>query len=142
MSGKSTNKRIKKGNMKSGYLYLIEQEQTGFFKIGVSINPEKRLNQLKTSSPTVLKLITKIYTNDMYTLEKLFHKLFLRKNSTLSEGNKWRNNREWFFLNSNDINYIKSFKKNVIFEHKNKTLLDYYKRMLHLYYKFGGNRYN
>ena len=142
MSNKSTNKRIRKCNMKPGYLYLIEQEQTGFFKIGVSINPEKRLNQLKTSSPTELKLITKIYTNDMYTLEKLFHKLFVRKNSTLGEGKKWKNNREWFFLNLNDINYIKSFKKNVVFVHKGKTLLDYYNRMLHLYYKCGGNRYN
>lgn len=39
------------------YIYIIHQENTDFYKIGYSQNPEQRLRELQTGSPFQLRLI-------------------------------------------------------------------------------------
>ncbi len=76
-----------------GFVYLIQHGETNLYKVGMSIDPLKRLNQLQASNPESLKLISTIATDDMVTLEAYFHKLFEED----------RHTREWFRLSAIQI---------------------------------------
>ncbi len=52
--------RIRKACSEDSFLYFIEAVNSGFIKIGRSVNPERRLEQLSTGSPNQLTIIGKI----------------------------------------------------------------------------------
>lgn len=80
-----------------GYVYLIGGG--GFYKIGKAINLDRRLNQISPKLPFEVSLIHSIETDDISEMEEAFHEMFAPK----------RANGEWFRLNQEDIDYLKSF---------------------------------
>jgi len=70
------------------HLYFIECEVTGILKIGISKNPEKRLRNLQSSSPTKLKLRA-VFANKGHW-EQSLHKQF----------NYTHSHDEWFYPNN------------------------------------------
>lgn len=59
------------------YIYLIQSLDNGYYKIGVSKNPLKRLKQLKTGNSSELKLIYTYPSKYAHKIEKTIHNLFL-----------------------------------------------------------------
>lgn len=70
----------------NGYVYLVHMVGTGYYKIGVSIQPHERMRTFKIKgvikmpfdspqNPT-FSLIHTIKTNDMYAVEKHFHEIY------------------------------------------------------------------
>lgn len=86
--------------IKSGYIYLI-YASTGQYKIGYSINPKRRLDELAHHPPFDYELIHTIKTDDMYSLEEHLHSRFLDK----------RVKGEWFLLAPWDVEYIMDLKE-------------------------------
>ena len=67
------------------YIYLIQSLEDGYYKIGKSKNPNKRINQLQTGNSSELKLIT-IYRSDLSNkIERTLH----RKYSHLKKEGEW-----------------------------------------------------
>jgi len=83
-----------------GLVYLLKIENRNEYKIGVTINLKKRLNQLGTKMPFKLETITKIRSKDIYKLEEKLHCRFENK----------RINGEWFNLSNEDVEYIRGIK--------------------------------
>ena len=81
-----------------GYVYVFACN--GYYKIGKSKNPEKRLLSFKTGTPFPIDIVQIYKSRNMNILEKLLHNLFSDKQI---EG-------EWFNLNDDDIKII-SYKK-------------------------------
>lgn len=83
------------------YVYVMKDINTGFFKIGISNNPKYREKTLLSQSPNV-KLIHKRGFNNRSLakrMEKSLHNHFKIK----------RGRGEWFDLDENDINELKSY---------------------------------
>ncbi|MCC5670285.1 GIY-YIG nuclease family protein [Nostoc sp. CHAB 5784] len=59
-----------------GYVYLIHAEGTNRYKIGRSVNPFARFEQLKVQSPYPLRIIDSFWTPDAINDEKLFHEQY------------------------------------------------------------------
>ncbi len=59
-----------------GYLYLIHMENTMFYKIGMSLDPEIRLRTLQTGNPHLLYLLTTQAVQDMRSAEINLHQQF------------------------------------------------------------------
>lgn len=73
-----------------GYLYLIHMENTTFYKIGMSLDPEIRLRTLQTGNPHLLYLLNTQAVQDMRGAETGLHRQFeTRRVPNLSV-------REWF----------------------------------------------
>lgn len=70
-----------------GYVYLVRNSGRSF-KIGKSIDPEKRLKQFQTSNPDELELVCCVYVRSMKSVEREVQRLFPEK----------RLNGEWFEL--------------------------------------------
>lgn len=100
------------------YVYLIQSLENGYYKIGVSKNPKKRIKQLKTGNSSKLKLI-ETYKSDLANkIEKSLHH---RYSHLKKEG-------EWFELSvneesnfNNDCETIEN-NFNVLIEHGNKFI--------------------
>ena len=81
-----------------GYVYLLFLECSGYYKIGLSNNPGRRVwKEISPVLPEVPELICTIKTNDMRSLEAGLHARFADK----------RGSGEWFRLNDEDVEYIK-----------------------------------
>ena len=89
------------------YVYLILKENSNHYKIGVSNNPNTRLNQLQTANSTPLLLVDKFKTNFSFKLEKYVHRNYAEKQTI----------GEWFVLDEEDV---KNFK--VLCEKQEKNL--------------------
>ncbi len=76
-----------------GFVYLIKYGESNLYKVGLSIDPSRRLQQLQKSSPESLKLLGTIKTDDMVKLEAYFHTLYSSS----------RHTREWFRLDENQV---------------------------------------
>lgn len=75
-----------------GYVYLIHMENTNFYKIGMSLDPEIRLRTLQTGNPHPLYLLNTQAVQDMRSAEMSLHRQFeSRRVPNL-------NVREWFDL--------------------------------------------
>ena len=68
-----------------GYVYFIESD-SGYVKIGKTVNLKTRIKSLKSASPHDLKLLGYIKSEDYNFLEMVFHKKF----------DESRVNGEWF----------------------------------------------
>jgi hypothetical protein len=75
--------RIRKSCSEASYLYFIEAVDTGYIKIGRSVNPERRLAQLSTGSPNQLVLLGQISGGS--ELEAELHRSF----GNLRERGEW-----------------------------------------------------
>lgn len=63
---------------KPGYIYLIGGD-TGYLKIGLSVNPAQRVQQLQYSSPVELRVLATVYVGNMWEAEKLLHEKYAGK---------------------------------------------------------------
>ena len=59
-----------------GYLYLIHMENTMYYKIGMSLDPEIRLRTLQTGNPHPLYLLNTQAVQDMRSAEISLHRQF------------------------------------------------------------------
>ena len=80
------------------YVYLIQDVTvTGYFKIGKTNNPSRRMYDFGVLLPMQVKVIHVIPCQNMSQLEAQLHRQFADK----------RVNGEWFALSQPDIDYIK-----------------------------------
>ncbi|MCJ1310168.1 hypothetical protein MMC25_003829 [Agyrium rufum] len=73
-----------------GHIYLIHQEGSSSYKIGMSLDPAVRLRTLQTGNPKLLSLVTTRAVEDMRSAEVRLHRRF--------EGRRVETQtvREWF----------------------------------------------
>lgn len=77
-----------------GFIYLMKGGD--YHKIGLSVDPEKRRQQIATGMPFNIELIHTISTDDMKKAEKRLHDLFASK----------RVGGEWFELDDTDVEQV------------------------------------
>jgi hypothetical protein len=85
-------------NLQKGFIYIIQQEDSGYYKIGWTINPnieKSRLNNLQIGNPHKLNLIG-FFRVASKKAEKTIHQIFKQK----------RIKGEWFFLDNSDIDNL------------------------------------
>ncbi|UKP00970.1 GIY-YIG nuclease family protein [Nostoc sp. UHCC 0870] len=114
-----------------GYVYLIHAEGTNRYKIGRSVNPVTRLEQLKAQSPYPLRIIDSFWTPDAINDEKYFHEQY----------KEYRRFGEWFeFSDSSlpDWNHSHSDSQEQLLE-KYSQSLDYVKDSFYLFRKEAQN---
>lgn len=93
----NTPKKSKDRKKQSGYIYLITSKD-GLYKIGLSKDVMSRIKTLGVTLPFEIEPIHTIKTDDMVGLEKELHSRFESK----------RIRGEWFALETDDVEYIKS----------------------------------
>jgi len=85
-------------------IYLIYCSVINLYKIGISVNPKKRIKQLQTGTPYELSLLETYDTIYASKIEKIFHNTLKSKKAAenfnfdfkLLEG-------EWFSLSLEDV---------------------------------------
>ena len=103
--GKSPSKsnKDKQGDHQPKYLYIIkntvdlynkEGQEVFFFKVGISIHPEKRLRQLQTGCPFPLKVYRTYIVNNAIKCEQKVHNYL----------EQYHSSGEWFMLEINHFN--------------------------------------
>lgn len=75
------------------YIYLINQNDTSLYKIGISKDIEKRLKSLQTGSGISLILMKSFLTTNSFKLESSLHAYYKLK----------KVNSEWFELTLEDV---------------------------------------
>ncbi|QKF93672.1 GIY-YIg nuclease [Fadolivirus algeromassiliense] len=80
-------------NNKRGYIYIIKEDSTNYYKIGRSYDTKKRLTSIQISNPRKLNVINKFLCNDSITMESLVHIHLTDKNVR----------GEWFMLNDDEL---------------------------------------
>jgi len=86
------NEQIKDG------VYLIQCGNLPYYKIGITRNLSKRINQMEIGVPLELKVISYFIIDNAYEVEQALHRKFF----------KLRKKREWFELEKKDVNFIKN----------------------------------
>lgn len=81
---------------KKSFIYLMYDEHSNFFKIGISKKPEVREKTLQSEKPTIV--LKQKWIGDM-TDEKFLHTYFKDK----------RIRGEWFSLTNDDIDFINNY---------------------------------
>ena len=76
-----------------GFVYLLHGLNTGWYKIGLSVNARRRTKQIGARSPFEIELVHKLAVDDMHRVEAHFHALFAAQ----------RVNGEWFTLSPDDV---------------------------------------
>ena len=71
-------------------VYLIQQQNSNLYKIGVSKSPKKRLNELQTANAETLILVGSFKTKHGFQLESFLHRKYADHNVQL----------EWFELDT------------------------------------------
>lgn len=102
---KEENKKKKQNNHigneytdKKWYVYLIKQGE--YYKIWKTIDLKSRFKKYITENPNECELIHSYLVDEYWREEERLHKRFAHKN----------HNREWFLLDDNDVEYIKTLK--------------------------------
>ncbi|MBD2019194.1 GIY-YIG nuclease family protein [Leptolyngbya sp. FACHB-36] len=75
---------------RSGFVYLIRAGRGNLYKIGVAIDPTRRLAQLQTGSPHRLSLVAAKRYRDPYQRESTLHRQY--------RAYRVRDDGEWFRL--------------------------------------------
>jgi len=99
---------------RKGFLYLIRDEFTGYIKIGISLNPNKRIKQLQTGNSHELSLIYTIQTEYYIKLELILHRHYKHLNII----------NEWFDLTITELNEIESIIQKYIISLKSLSEFD------------------
>jgi len=76
------------------FIYLLKSEDNGYYKIGKTINPEKRIKSLQTGNPEKIIIISKVNVESRFS-----SKIETAMHSQYSYAHK---NGEWFDLDIND----------------------------------------
>ena len=100
-------------------IYLIHCKFVDFYKIGISINPQKRLKQLQTGTPYELSIIYVHESKFPFKVEKILHNTFASKK--IADNYEYDFEKlmgEWFNLTPGDV---LDFKKNCI---KTESLIE------------------
>jgi len=98
------------------YIYLIQSLEDGYYKIGVSIHPNKRIKELNTGNSSLLKLIETYQSEFANQIERALQRRYehLRKNG------------EWFDMSIiNEVSFIEECNKieeNIVFLKKNDNV--------------------
>lgn len=74
-------------------VYLIKQQNTNLYKIGISKDPKTRLNQLQTANADTLQLISTFKTKHGFQLETFVQRKYSDANVQL----------EWFELTEAEV---------------------------------------
>jgi predicted GIY-YIG superfamily endonuclease len=80
-------------------LYVIESSNN-LYKIGISNNPLKRLNQLQVGNGEKLKMVAMLNVQNEKITEKRIHSMLWQNKSIFSRNN------EWFKLNNELLNWL------------------------------------
>lgn len=84
------------------YIYLIQSLEDGYYKIGVSKHPKKRIEQLQTGNSSELKLIESYQSEYAYKVEKALQH---RYSHMKKEG-------EWFDISiSQEVSFLSDCKQ-------------------------------
>jgi len=67
------------------YIYLIQSQEDGYYKIGVSKHPKKRVKQLQTGNSSELKLVESFHTEHAHKIERALQ----RRYSYLKKEGEW-----------------------------------------------------
>jgi len=90
------------------YVYLIQSLEDGYYKIGVSIHPIRRLCALQTGNSSELKLVESYQSKYAHQIERTLQR---RYSNLKKEG-------EWFDMSiSNEVSFLKEcqqIEKNMI----------------------------
>ena len=86
----------KKQRKEKGYVYIAKEYVYGYFKIGKSKNPRKRIKKLHDSSMDRVDLVTFFYTANSSNDEAYLHDLLKNKHCM----------GEWFDLDEQDLTKI------------------------------------
>jgi predicted GIY-YIG superfamily endonuclease len=79
------------------YIYLIQSIENGYYKIGVSKHPKKRVKQLQTGNSSELKLIESYQSEHAHKVERALQR---RYDYLKKEG-------EWFDLSiKEDVSFL------------------------------------
>jgi len=97
--GAYVSKRHNTPRIDEGYVYLIRATGENLYKIGKSTNPEKRIQSIIGGLPMKAEAIHVAWFEDHSYAEQMFHDTF----------SKTRENGEWFILEDEDVEFIKSF---------------------------------
>ena len=100
--GAYSTKRHNTLRVDEGYVYLIRATGQNLYKIGKSINPEKRVQSIIGGLPMKADVVHIAWFEDHSYAEQMFHDTF----------SKTRQNGEWFVLEDKDVEFIKSFGQN------------------------------
>ena len=96
---KEKRQKLKERKRKVGYIYILESGE--LFKIGRTLNSERRFETYKTQNPFGIKVIILRQVNDYVGVETELLKQYKSK----------RINGEWFKLDKEDIKKIEEFIK-------------------------------
>ena len=95
------------------HIYLIQSLENGYYKIGVSKHPKKRVKQLQTGNSSELKLIESYQSEYAHKIERSLQR---RYSYLKKEG-------EWFDLSiKEDVGFLtdcKQIEENIIILKKN-----------------------
>ena len=81
---------------RSGFVYVIEDTGSGYFKIGMSRDPVKRFEQIQPVLPFETLITCTFEVEDRYAAESFLHRRFSGK----------RAKGEWFDLSEEDLEWI------------------------------------
>ena len=87
----------KQAKSQAGYVYLLKGGD--HYKIGLSKDANRRMEEISPKMPFETELICTVSTEDMYALEAALHELYADK----------RANGEWFELDEADVALFKGF---------------------------------
>ena len=84
--------------MESGYIYFVHADGTNRYKIGLTVDLDRRMRELNgKQAPFENKLLWSIEVSDMRSAEKDLHDMFSNR----------RVNGEWFTFNANELDEVK-----------------------------------
>jgi hypothetical protein len=84
------------------YIYLIQSQEEGYYKIGISKNPQKRIKQLQTGNSSPLKLIETYKTEYAEKIEGTLHRRYSHYHKT----------GEWFDMSvAEEASFLRECKK-------------------------------
>lgn len=97
-------------------VYLINQENSNLYKIGISKHVGKRLNENQTGNGNKLRIITSVQSKIAYKVESAIHNFWYLK----------RKQGEWFELSIEDVNNFEKLcaeiEDNLIYLYEHNTL--------------------
>lgn len=94
---KNRRRGMKSYRYGAGYVYLMKEVGGDLYKIGISINPQKRLYDINNTMPFDVELVHTMPVREMKKCEDSWHYIFREKHVK----------GEWFRLNSNDVKLFK-----------------------------------
>jgi hypothetical protein len=98
------------------YIYLIQSLEEGYYKIGVSKNPQRRIKELQTGNSSPLKLVETYQSEYADKIERTLQRRYSHLNK---EG-------EWFDMSiQEEVTFVKNCKaieENLIFLKKNDNV--------------------